>query len=95
MAAYLIANYNITNPEGYKAYPPAVLPTLAACDAKMIIGDFDTEVVEGTAGRVSIVVEFASKEALREWYESEAYQSIAHLRTDNSEGTLVFVDGVE
>ena len=30
MAGYLIANYNITNPEGYQAYIAAVGPTIVA-----------------------------------------------------------------
>ena len=39
MAAYLIANYRITNPEAYRAYPPAVLPTLATHGAEVLAAD--------------------------------------------------------
>ena len=30
MAGYLIANYSITNPDGYQAYIAAVVPTIVA-----------------------------------------------------------------
>ena len=36
MAAYLIANYRITNPESYGAYPSAALATLAAHGAEVL-----------------------------------------------------------
>lgn len=34
MLAYVIANYKISNPEAYKAYVPAVMPTLQAYDGR-------------------------------------------------------------
>lgn len=42
---------------------------------------------------VTVVLKFASKDALRGWYDSPEYREIINLRTDNSEGTLVFADG--
>ncbi len=92
MAAYLIANYRITNPESYGAYPPAVLPTLAAHGAEVLVADYASEVVEGQPASVTIVVKFPSKEAARDWYASPEYREIVGLRTDNSEGFLVLAD---
>lgn len=92
MAAYLVANYRITDAESYKAYPPAVLPTLAAHGAEVLAADYDSEVVEGKPASVTVVLRFPSKEALRAWYDSPEYQEIIHLRTDNSEGFVVFAD---
>lgn len=92
MAAYLIANYQITNPEAYAAYPPAVVPTLMAHGAEVLVADYDSEFIEGEARSVSVVLKFPSKEAARAWYESEEYQAIMHHRKDNSEGYLLFAD---
>lgn len=92
MAAYLIANYQITNPEAYAAYPPAVIPTLLAHDAEVLVADYESEVVEGQASGVTIVVKFPSKKAALTWYNSSEYQAIMHSRIDNSEGFVLFAD---
>ena len=93
MAGYLIANYDITNPEAYPAYVEAVVPTLMAVGAEVLAADYDSEVLEGEPAKVSVVLKFASKDAAREWYNSKAYQDIVHLRTMNTVGSVVLVDG--
>ncbi len=92
MAGYLIANYRITNAEGYEAYPPAVTATLLACGADVLVADYESEVVEGEASSVTIVLRFPSKEAARDWYNSSDYQKIIRHRTDNTEGFILFAD---
>ena len=92
MAGYLIANYNITNPEGYQAYITAVGPTILAHQGEILVAGEGSEAVEGEPGAVTVVLKFPSKEALRAWYDSPEYQEIIHLRTDNTEGALVFAD---
>ena len=94
MSAYLVANYRITNPDGYAAYPPAVAPTLEPFGGELVIADFDSEAIEGQPSPVTIVVKFPSKEAAKAWYQSDEYQAAVNLRTDNTEGFVVFVDGV-
>ncbi len=94
MSAYLVANYRITNPDGYAAYPPAVAPTLEPFGGELVIADFDSEAIEGRPSPVTIVVKFPSKEAAKAWYQSDEYQAVVNLRTDNTEGFVVFVDGV-
>ena len=93
MSGYLIANYNITNPEGYQAYTAAVVPTIMAHGGEILVAGPGSEAVEGEPGTVTVILKFPSKEALRGWYDSPEYQAILHLRTDNSEGHLVFADG--
>ncbi|MCH8140302.1 MAG: DUF1330 domain-containing protein [Gammaproteobacteria bacterium] len=92
MAGYLIANYNITNPEGYQAYIAAVGPTIVAHRGEILVAGPGSEAVEGAPGSVTVVLKFPSKDALRAWYDSPEYQEIIHLRTDNTEGALVFAD---
>ncbi len=92
MPGYLIANYNITNMDGYQSYIAAVGGTIVAHGGEILVAGPGSEVIEGVAGAVTVVLKFASKEALRNWYESAEYQAIIHHRTDNTEGTLVFAD---
>ena len=92
MSGYLIANYNITNPEGYQSYLAAVGPTIVAHGGEILVAGPGSEAVEGQPGAVTVVLKFPSKEALRAWYDSDEYQKIIHHRTDNTEGSLVFAD---
>ena len=93
MAGYFIANYTITNQTDYKEYLAAVGPILAAHGAERIVVDRDSELLEGSAGQVTVVLRFATKAAAKAWYESPEYRVIRHLRTDNSEGIGVIAEG--
>lgn len=89
MAAYLVANFELTNPSGYKSYVAAVLPTLEKHGGEVLVADYESESLEGESGTVTVVIRFASREALNGWYQSPEYRTIIHLRTDNSEGIVV------
>jgi uncharacterized protein (DUF1330 family) len=93
MAGYFVANYTITNLARYKEYLAAVGPTLEAHGAERIVVDRDSELLEGSAGQVTVVLRFATKSAAEAWYESPEYQAIMRLRTDSSEGVGVIAEG--
>ena len=93
MAGYFVANYTITNLAEYKEYLTAVGPVLEAHGAENIVIDRDSELLEGSAGQVTVVLRFATKSAAEAWYESPEYQAIRHLRTDNTEGIGVIAEG--
>lgn len=93
MAGYFVANYTITNQAEYKQYLAAVGPSLEAHGAETIIVDRDSELLEGSAGQVTVVLRFATRAAAKAWYESPEYQAIRHLRADNTEGIGVIAEG--
>jgi uncharacterized protein (DUF1330 family) len=93
MAGYFVANYTITNQAEYEDYLAAVGPILDAHDADVVVVDFDSELLEGPAGQVTVVLRFASKAAAKACYESPEYQAIRHLRTNNTEGVGVIAEG--
>ena len=93
MAGYFIANYTITNQADYKEYLAAVGPILTAHGAENIVIDRDSELLEGSAGQVTVVLRFATKSAAEAWYQSPEYQAIRHLRTDNTEGIALIAEG--
>jgi uncharacterized protein (DUF1330 family) len=93
MAGYFVANYTITNQAGYQEYLAAVGPSLEAHGAERIIVDRGSELLEGSAGQVTVVLRFATKDAAMAWYESPEYQAIKHLRTDNCDGIGVITEG--
>ena len=92
MAAYVVANYNVTNPQGFEPYPLAATGTLDAHGAEVVAVDLNSEAVEGEPGKVTVILKFSSKEAMKKWYDSPEYQDIIGLRTDNSEGTMVLLE---
>jgi uncharacterized protein (DUF1330 family) len=93
MAGYFVANYTITNQDEYQEYLAAVGSILAAHEAEIIVVDRDSELLEGSAGHVTVVLRFATKAAAQAWYDSPEYQAIKRLRTDSSEGIGVIAEG--
>lgn len=93
MSAYFVVSYRITDPAGYEAYVPAVIPTMQAHGCEVLVADYQSEAVEGEPEHVTVVLKFASREAARAWYDSPEYQAIKHHRTDNTEGSAVLVNG--
>ena len=62
MAAYVLAEIEITNPEGYKEYTAAVPATIAKYGGRFLVRGGNAEVLEGEwpAGRRRVVLEFPS-----------------------------------
>ena len=93
MAGYFVANYTITNHAGYQQYLAAVGPSLQAHGAETVVVDRDCDLLEGSAGQVTVVLRFATKDAATAWYQSPEYQAIKHLRTDNTQGVATITEG--
>jgi uncharacterized protein (DUF1330 family) len=89
MAEYLVANFTVTNWEGYKTYLRAVVPTLKAYGAEILVAEYESEAMEGEPGEITMVFKFASRETLYGWYNSPEYQKIVHLRAENTKGIAV------
>ena len=90
MAAYIIASYDIDDPEGYRGYVPGVAPLLAKHDAEVLVADYDAKGLEGEKRGVYVVLRFESDEAALAWYNDPAYQPVKKIRVDSSEnGSLV------
>ena len=92
MAGYLIANYQINNEEAYQGYLATVGPTILAHGGEILVAGPGSEAVEGDPKPITVVLKFPSTDALRAWYESPEYQKIINLRTDNTQGSVVFAN---
>jgi uncharacterized protein (DUF1330 family) len=69
--------------------------TLAPYDGHFIIHGGAKSVMEGRWPGDLIVIEFPDRDAARSWYDSPAYQAIIGLRTANSRGDVIIIDGVD
>ena len=50
MSSYLVANYDVTNQEGYNTYLSAVGPTIVADQGKILVAGPNSTPVEGDPG---------------------------------------------
>jgi uncharacterized protein (DUF1330 family) len=95
MSAYAIAHIrSVAMGPAIVDYLEQIDATLAPYEGRFRVHGDPPDVREGDFGGNLIVIEFPDREHAAGWYESAAYRQIIALRTDNSEGWVVIVDGV-
>lgn len=93
-AAYVIAEVDITNPEGYKAYTARVPATIEKYGGKFLARGGATQVLEGEWPQVRrVIIEFPSVESARKWWDSPEYEGPKAMRRANSKGRLLLIEG--
>jgi uncharacterized protein (DUF1330 family) len=96
MPAYLIAEIEVTNPEGYKEYTTLVPATIAKYGGRFLVRGGKAHPIEGDwPERRRVLIEFPSIEAAKRWWDSPEYEKPMALRRANSKGRLMFLEGVE
>lgn len=96
MAAYVIADIEVLEPEPLKAYQSRVPETLAPYGGRFLVRGGAHETIEGewNARRI-VVLEFPDMASAKTWYASPAYQEILPIRLAHSRARfLTFVQGV-
>ncbi len=91
MSAYFIANYTVTDPEGYNAYVQKAMPLTMKHGGKAIVAEAKATLLEGAAGNMNITLEFPSEEAAMGWYNDPEYQAIIPMRKAATEGGYALV----
>lgn len=95
MAAYVFAEIEITNPEGYKAYTAVVLATIEKYGGRFLHRGGNVTPLEGEwPQRRRVILEFPSAEMARKWYDSPEYEKPMAIRKANSNGRLLLLEGV-
>lgn len=95
MVAYVIAEVNVTNPEGYKAYSAVVPGTVEKYGGKFLVRGGKAQALEGDWPECRrVILEFPTAEAARRWYDSPEYEKPLALRKANSNGRLLLIEGV-
>ena len=80
MAAYIIADVEVTNPEQYAEYRKWSTLAMQAHGAKVLVRGGATELLEGRVPGRTIVLEFASKAQARAFYDSPQYLRARNAR---------------
>ena len=91
MAAYVVANYTIHDPEGYEGYVPGVIPLLQKHGGEVLVADYETQHLEESGHTVTVVLKFESEEVAMNWYNDPDYDPVKKIRLDSSNGTLAVV----
>ena len=95
MAGYVLAEIEITNPEGYKEYTTMVPATIAKYGGKFLVRGGNAEVLEGEwPQRRRVLIEFPSAAVAKQWWDSPDYEKPKALRRAHSNGRLLLLEGV-
>jgi len=95
VAAYLIAEVEITDPKAYEEYRKIVPGTIAQYGGRYLVRGGAVETKEGgwTPSRV-VVLEFASMDQARKWYHSPEYAPALAIRTRAGKSKVILVEGI-
>jgi uncharacterized protein (DUF1330 family) len=95
MAAYVIANIDVTDPAAYDQYRQGVLPTIERYGGRFLVRGGAAESFEGTwTPKRIVVLEFPGMDQARAWYRSTEYAPLLEMRKRASKGDLFIVAGV-
>src|SRR5262245_10890055 len=95
MAAYIIAQIDIRDPDRYAEYVKLVPPTIARYGGRYLARGGMCEALEGQMpGKRVAILEFDSYERAKDWYESEDYRAPKDIRRGASVSNLFLVEGV-
>jgi len=95
MAAYIIVNVAVHDPERYEDYRKSVLATLPPYGGKFLVRGGKVEVLEGDwTPKRFVIVEFPSADKARDWWHSAEYAAPKALRQATAHSQMVLVEGV-
>jgi uncharacterized protein (DUF1330 family) len=95
VAAYVIVDVEITDPETYAEYVKVVPPTIAAFGGRFIVRGGESENLEGDwIPKRVVVLEFESVDIAKQWWASEDYKAPKALRQSASVANMIVVAGV-
>ena len=92
---YVIFTEDIRDETGIGVYARQAVPTIIQAGGRVVVADDAPELIEGSwHGKRTVILEFDSVEAARNWYRSPEYQGVVGLRHDAADSNAVIVAGV-
>jgi uncharacterized protein (DUF1330 family) len=97
MSAYMIAQIDIHDPDGYQAYLAGFMPIFERYGGELLAtSKGETEVIEGDwATPRTVIMKFPSLDHARRWHEDPDYQALAEHRRQAARANLVLVEGLD
>jgi uncharacterized protein (DUF1330 family) len=95
MAGYVIAEVEITDPQGFEAYRQMVPASIEQYGGKFVVRGGDAATLEGQWNpKRLVIIQFDSAERAKQWWASEEYREAKALRQRTASTNLVIVEGV-
>ncbi len=91
MSVYIIASYDIEDPEEYEGYVPGVVPLLQKHGAETLVADYEAKTLEGQSRGVNVVLKFESEEAAMKWYNDPDYAPVKKIRIDSTKNATAIL----
>lgn len=96
MPAYAVAHLReVSLNPAIVEYLQRIDATLEPFGGRFLVHGAQPQVVEGTFPGHLILIGFADMAKAKAWYYSPAYQAILPLRSDNSVGDVILVEGTD
>jgi len=94
MAAYILVDITINDPQTYERYKLLAPASIAAYHGKYLVRGGRTEVLEGEWEPSRLVIlEFPGVEEAKAWWESEEYGAAKALRQSCTTTDMLLVEG--
>jgi uncharacterized protein (DUF1330 family) len=94
MAAYLISDLTVRNPEAFQTYRTRAAAAIEKYGGRYLARGGEIQALEGAWNPQNVVVvEFAGLEQARAWYTSPEYASALEVRDIALERDMILVDG--
>ena len=92
---YLIARVTVEDEEAYKLYAQGTLAAAEKYGARALVRGGRSEALEGEARPRNVVLEFATYDLAKAYFQSAEYQAARRHRLGKSVGEFVVVEGVD
>ena len=91
---YLIAHININDREGFEKIREMSRPIISKYEGKALSRNPNPDLREGSNSGLVIVLEFASLDHAKRFYESEEYTLAKQVREKACSTELILVEGI-
>jgi len=94
MAAYIVVEVDVKDPERYADYRTMVPASLAVYGGKFLIRGGQVENLEGDwEPQRFVMIQFESVDQAKRWWDSEEYRQARNLRQATSDTRMIVVEG--
>jgi uncharacterized protein (DUF1330 family) len=95
MAAYVIADIEVLDSEGFEEYRRQVCATITAHSGRYLARGGATEVLEGDwSPKRCVILEFPDMDRFRAWWSSPEYMPLRSLRERTTKSKLIVTQGL-
>ena len=91
---YLVAHIRVHDKDGFERFKQMSGPVISEYGGKVLARNSAPDYREGSLRGLTILIEFESLEAVRTFYESDAYGAAREVRNTAAETDLMLVEGL-